>query len=240
MAKFKGGYKNEYARVLMARFFRNTLNYYKGEVSDDDYFDPIVDLYSDAEVEREILARFDREELVREEVCRDCSENKPRNGRKYMKSEADVCFTRCDSTDSLQILWNSQEYNARCRELLIAMADRYLEKHKASVGKDPLAVRFGELQAFFKFDDLEMELLKLAYIRQATVFTSDPYPGRRGNANRIPRMNFYAMAIDRSVGEVEEQALETARLRKYDFLDNDFDIRSGVREFLDGQDNLPL
>lgn len=240
MAKFKGGYKNEYARVLMARFFRNTLNYYKGEVSDDDYFDPIVDLYSDAEVERAILARFDREELVREEVCRDCSENKPRNGRKYMKSEADVCFTRCDSTDSLQILWNSKEYNARCRELLIAMADRYLEKHKASVGKDPLAVRFAELQAFFKFDDLEMELLKLAYIRQATVFTNDPYPGRRGNANRIPRMNFYAMAIDRSVGEVEEQALETARLRKYDFLDNDFDIRSGIREFLDGQDNRPL
>lgn len=240
MAKFKGGYKNEYARVLMARFFRNTLSYYKGEVSDDDYFDPIVDLYSDAEVEGEILARFDREELVREEVCRDCSENKPRNGRKYVKSEADVCFTRCDSTDSLQILWNSKEYNARCRELLIAMVDRYLEKHEASVGKDPLAVRFGELQAFFKFDDLEMELLKLAYIRQATVFTNDPYPGRRGNANRIPRMNFYAMAIDRSVGEVEEQALETARLRKYDFLDNDFDIRSGIREFLDGQDNRPL
>ena len=240
MAKFKGGYKNEYARVLMVRFFRNTLNYYKGEVSDDDYFDPIVDLYSDAEVEREILARFDREELVREEVCRDCSENKPRNGRKYVKSEADVCFTRCDSTDSLQILWNSKEYNARCRELLIAMADRYLEKHEASVGKDPLAVRFAELQAFFKFDDLEMELLKLAYIRQATVFTNDPYPGRRGNANRIPRMNFYAMAIDRSVGEVEEQALETARLRKYDFLDNDFDIRSGIREFLDGHDNRPL
>ena len=73
MAKFKGGYKNEYARVLMARFFRNTLNYYKGEVSDDDSFDPIVDLYSDAEVEQELLARFDREELVREEVCRGCS-----------------------------------------------------------------------------------------------------------------------------------------------------------------------
>ena len=240
MAKFKGGYKNEYARVLMARFFRNTLGYYKGEVSDDDYFDPIVDLYSDAEVEREILARFDKEELVREEVCRDCSENKPRNGRKYVKSETEVCFNAREATVSLQTLWNSKECNARCRELLIAMSDRYLEKHSATADKDPLAVRFDELRAFFKFDELEMDLLRLAYVRQTTAFSCDPYPGRRGNANRIPRMNFYAMAIDRSVGEVLEQNRESARLRKYDFIDEDFDIRSGVQEFLDGQDNRPL
>ena len=61
MAKFKGGYKNEYALMLMAQYFKNTLVYYKGEVDNDDYFDPIVHLYGDAAVEREILSRFDKE-----------------------------------------------------------------------------------------------------------------------------------------------------------------------------------
>lgn len=140
----------------------------------------------------------------------------------------------------MKILWNENKFNSRCRELLIAMAERYLEEHRKSAEKDPLGTRFAELKSFFKFDELEMELLKYAYVRQVTAFSCDPYPGRRNNANRVPRMNFYAMAIDRSVAEVREQCKESARLRKYDFLDGDLDIRSGVQEFLDGQDSEPL
>ena len=240
MAKFKGGYKNEYALELMARYFRNTLVYYKGAVEDDDYFDPIVQLCSDTLVEREILSRFDKDELFSSDVCRECSERGPNNGRKYKILETEVCFCQCDSTDSLKILWNEKKFNSRCRELLIAMTERYLEEHRKSAEKDPLGTRFAELKSFFKFDELEMELLKYAYVRQATAFSCDPYPGRRNNANRVLRMNFYAMAIDRSVAEVREQCKESARLRKYDFLDGDLDIRSGVQEFLDGQDSEPL
>ena len=59
MAKFRGCYKNEYALYLMALYFKNTLCYYKGEVSDDDYFDSIVELTSEMEVETAILGVFE-------------------------------------------------------------------------------------------------------------------------------------------------------------------------------------
>lgn len=110
---------NEYALELMARYFRNTLVYYKGVVEDDDYFDPIVQLCSDTLVEREILSRFDKDELFSSDVCRECSERGPNNGRKYKILETEVCFCQCDSTDSLKILWNEKKFNSRCRELLI-------------------------------------------------------------------------------------------------------------------------
>ena len=226
--------------MLMARYFKNTLVYYKGEVFDDDYFDPIVDLYSDSLLEREILSRFEKDELFSSDVCRECSKREPRNGRRYRKFEMDVCFNLSDATDSLKILWNEKALNVRCRELLIAMTEGYLEEHCKAGEKDPLCARFSELRSFFKFDELEMELLKYAYVRQATVFSCDPYRGQRNNANRIPRINFCAMAIDHSVAEVREQSKETARLRKYDFIDGELDLRSSVQEFLDGQDNRPL
>ena len=116
MARFKGGYKNEYALLMMARFFRNTLGYYKGEVSDDDYFDPVVDLYGEGAVEGEIVSRFGKDELCSAEVCRDCSERGPRNGRKYRVADTDICFCQTDATDSLKSLWNEKATNARCRE----------------------------------------------------------------------------------------------------------------------------
>lgn len=59
---------------LMARYFKNTLVYYKGDVAADDYFDLIVELYSDTLVEMEILSRFDKDELFSSDVCRECSE----------------------------------------------------------------------------------------------------------------------------------------------------------------------
>lgn len=241
MAKFRGCYKNEYALYLMALYFKNTLCYYKGEVSDDDYFDPIVEIMSEKEVEMAILGAFGKAELIDADVCRDCAKDRPpRNGRTYEKEGAAICFNQSDATDSLKMLWNEKDLSLRCRELLVAMTSAYLEKHHESAEKDMLAARFAELKAFFKFDDLEMEMLKYAYVRQGTVFCCDPYPNRRGSANKIPRYNFYAMAIDRSVAEVREQAHETSRLRKYDFLDVDLDIRSGLQEFLEGQDNHPL
>ena len=241
MAKFKGCYKNEYALFLMAQYFKNTLGYYKGEVDDDDYFDPIVDLTSEKDVETAILGAFDKAELIKADICRDCTKDRPpRNGRKYEKDGASLCFNQSDVTDSLKMLWNEKTLSSRCRELVMIMTSAYLRNHRDAADRDILAARFAELKAFFRFDDLEMELLKYAYVREGTVFCCDPYPNRRGSANKMPRFNFYAMAIDRSVVEVREQARETSRLRKYDFLDGDLDIRSGIQEFLEGQDNRPL
>jgi len=241
MAKFNGGYRNEYARAEMARYFGNTLRYFKGKVGDDDYFDPIVALYGDAEIEKEIVKTFGRKELVDGMgVCRDSRDNAPRNGRSYGTAKAPFCFNMDEATDSLQAIWNDRSANARCRDMLASLTSRYLKAHLKTARKDVLRRRFDELARFFKFTELEAEVLKFAYIRGTTPFNSDPFAGRRSGVNWNARMNFYAMAIDRSVAEVKAACGAGSRLRRYDFVDNDLDIRDKIQEYLAGEDDKPL
>lgn len=247
MAKFNGGYKNAYALAEMARYFGNTLKYYRGCVDDDDYFDPIVAIYGNVGMENEIIRVFGRDELVRKGVCRDSREHGPGNGRNYGRQGTNVegdgptfCFINCDATDSLQSIWNEKSMNARCRAMLAALVERYLGSSEKRARQDVLRLRFEETGRFFKFTDLELEILRFAYIRGTTAFNSDPFAGRRNGTNWNQRMNFYAMALDRSVAEVKAACAADACLRKYEFINSDLDIKSDIQEYLAGEDNKPL
>ena len=47
MAKYNSDCKNEYAMQLMGECFRNSLKYYKKNVFDYDYFNPVLLMRSD-------------------------------------------------------------------------------------------------------------------------------------------------------------------------------------------------
>jgi len=104
MAKFNGGYKNDYVLAEMARFFGNTIKYYRGHVDDDDYFDPAVFMYGENAVEKEVIRVFGREELVRNEICRNCVRHEPGNGRSYGEGEERFCFCMVRQTDVIRHL----------------------------------------------------------------------------------------------------------------------------------------
>jgi SpoVK/Ycf46/Vps4 family AAA+-type ATPase len=162
----------------------------------------------------------------------------PRNGRKY--GNPAMFFSNDDPAETIQALWNDKGHNAACRKMLFEIVDKFISEHEKAADDDPLKSRFDELHRFFKFTDLEMDALKYAFVKGRTAFSCDPFNNRRSIDLKYDRMSFFAMCIDHSVAEVRELRNSASRLRKYDFLDEDLDIRGAVQEYLDGEDDKPL
>ena len=241
MAKFNGDYKNEYAMLLMGEYFRNSLTYFRGEVHDSNYFRPLLRMADARTIEQAIYDLFGGEDLVKCDVGRFCGieGREPNNGRKYGHPE--VFYRHDDPEDTIQELWNDKEHREKCRKLLIGFVDGFISDRMKAAEGDVLKGRFEELRRFFKFTDLEMDAIKYAFVKNSTAFESDPFEGRRSNnERRNDRLNFFAMCIDHSVAEVRELRNNESRLRKYDFLDEDLDIRGSIQEFLNGEDDKPL
>ena len=241
MARFNGDYKNEYAMLLMGECFRNSLTYFKGEVRDSNYFRPLLRMVDARTIEQAIYDLFGGEDLVKCEVALFCEKEgrDPHNGRKYGRPE--MFYRRDDPEDTIQELWNNKERRERCRRLLLGIVDGFIATRTKAAEGDVLKSRFDELRSFFKFTDLEMDAIKYAFVKSSTAFESDPFEGRRSsNDLRNERLNFFAMCIDHSIAEVRELRNGESRLRKYDFLDSDLDIRGSIQEFLNGEDDRPL
>lgn len=241
MAKFNGTYENEYAMVLMGEQFRNSLRYFRDEVRDSDYFKPILRMVDERTIEQLISDRFESKELFKRDIATTCKEadREPRNGRKYGKAE--IFFRNTDPVDTLQALWNDKQLREPCRALLIEISEEFIAKSAKAASDDALKERFDELERFFKFTELEMDALKGAFVKANTAFSSDPFEGRRSSSElRNDRLNFFAMCIDHSITEVRELRNCASRLRKYDFLNDDLDMRGSIEEYLTGEDDKPL
>ena len=241
MATFNGTYENAYAQQLMGEFFRNSLRYFKGDVRDSEYFNPVVSMLDEREIEQRIYNRFGGEALVKCGVAQMCDEARrgPHNGRQY--GDPAMFYEYDNPVDTLQGLWNRKEHRETCRQILIEIADEFTAGRMTASANDPLRKRFDELKRFFKFSDLEIAALGYSFVKGNTPFANDPFSGRRTNNDlKNDRLNFFAMCIDRSVAEVRELRNSESRLRKYDFLDSDLDIRSCIQDYLTGEDNSPL
>ena len=240
MAKFNGDYRNEYAMQLMGECFLNSLTYFRGEVCDSSYFRPILRMADERTIEQRIYDLFGGGDLVKCGVACFCEREgrDPRNGRKYGHPEMFYCHD--DPEDTIKELWNDKENREKCRRMLIGMANEFIASCAKAAKGDALRNRFEELRRFFKLTDLELDAIKYAFVKSSTAFSSDPYEGRSNNERKNDRLNFFAMCIDHSVAEVRGMQNSESRLRKYDFLDSDLDIRGSLQEFLDGEDDEPL
>ena len=241
MAKFNGTYENEYVLQLMGEHFRNSLRYFNGNVRDSGYFNPILGMVDVRTVEKMIYDRFGGKTLEAAGIARFMhkSDRGPRNGRKYGRPA--IFYTYDDPVDVLQDLWNIKEHRESCRELLIGIVDEFVAARTKAADGDPMKARFDELKRFFKLSDLEIDAIKHAFVEGNTMFTRDPFEERRSNNDlKNDRLNFFAMCIDHSIAEVRELRNAESRLRKYDFLDGDLDIRGGLQDYLTGADDTPL
>ncbi len=240
MAKYNGEYRSEYAALLMGQYFRNSLRNFRGDVKDSEYFRPIVGMTDERSVEQKLYDRFSGEALVKCGVALFCEEEgrDPNNGRKYGKPA--MFYRQDDPVNTVQELWNDKAHHAACRKVLLEIVDGFIAGVEKAAAADPLKARFDELRRFFKFSDLEMDALQYAFIRGSTIFSNDPFEGRHSNTFKNDRLNFFAMCVDHSVAEVRELRNNASRLRKYDFIDDDLDIRGPVQEYLNGEDDKPL
>ena len=241
MAKFKGNSKNNYAEMLMGQFYANSLRNYKGDVFDEDYFRPILRMTGVRPLEQALYDRFTGEVLVESGVAWFFKEEAPlhRSGRKYGKPT--ICYREDAPEETLQTIWNDRRLNAGCRALLLEIVEAFTEKRRKASDGDALKGRFDELGSFFKLDDVEFNVLQFLFVRNCTAFADNPLGGRshRGEYKQL-QADFCAMCIDRSVAEVRRLRGSESRLRKYEFIDEDFDLRPDILAYLEGEDDEPL
>ncbi len=139
---------------------------------------------------------------------------------------------RLDLSDSLNVvfyaLWNAEDGRDACRGVLGAIREFLLLDCRVCPG-DPVERRFAEIQRVFRLSDLELDILLLAYIAQESCFE---WPTRLDTREKPL---YFAMALDRSYGEVSEAMGGRGRLRKYGLLDSDWDFnRRTLGSFMDG------
>ena len=218
MARFKQVPQNFLFRKLLG-FWGNMVKNFSDDCRDDNFFDVVRNCFShDAAVELIELA-YTPAEL------------------KEMKDAKSRCC-RLDLSDSLEevfnAIWNHDGKRDKCREVLYAIRDYMLADIRVR-GADSVERRFTDLARVLKLDELEREILALAYVRDQTCFC---WPVRVEDREKPL---YYAMSLDRSYAEVTKAMSPQGKLLKFNLLDNDFDFsRRTLGGFMDGTSDEPI
>lgn len=227
------------------RFFRNFIRNWTKEVGDNDFFEIFSNSnnatreQADAMIEKYFTVQ-DVKSLSEFALAHEM-EWKGATG----KTEKDLVW--CDSRDrmwndgkhkpvglridgrtesAIQSLWNQKNLRTRCREMLMAWCDQMERaKSKSCKRKDPMEERMSEVVRVLKLDETERELLMYAAVRRHTCF--DDFPESNTNG-RHDRQIYFAMAIDKPVSSVLKALKDGSRLRRYDVLDEDGDLKRSV------------
>ena len=214
MAKFKQVPQTFLYRKLL-EFWGNMVRNYRDDCQDDDFFDIIRNCFDHDKAVELIEAAYTPKEL--DEM-----------------QHAKLRSSRLDLTDSLddvfQALWNHERLRDKCRIVLDAIRE-YMVAECEKDREDAVEKRFRELRRVLKLSDLEAEVLMVAYVRSQTCFC---WPCRVEDREKPL---YYAMALDRSYGEVTKVMTAKGKLRKFDILDNDWDFNCRtLGNFMDGTD----
>ena len=215
MAKFKQVPQTFLLKKLLG-FWGNMVKNYSSDVQDDDFFDIVRNCFDHDKAVELIEAAYSAKEIEEMEKARS------RNCRLDLTDPLDCVF---------QALWNTDKARAKCRVILGSIKDYILADSGKSRG-ETLETRFADLKRLLKLDDLESEILMLAYVKSQTCFD---WPCRVDNREKPL---YYAMALDRSLAEVSQVMTAKSKLRKFDLLDSDWDFNCRtIGGYIDGTDS---
>ena len=218
MAKFKTVPQSYLLRKLVG-FWSNMVKNYKGQCRDNDFFDIVEN-----ELEHEKAVELIKTAYPNDILDVLCDRDRSRRERLDLSDPVSCMFST---------LWNVDGARDVCREILKTAGEYILEGE--GMGEDePLARRFKTLKRALKLTDVEADILTLVYIRESTCFC---WPCRLEIRDKPL---YFAMALDRSYGEVAKALSPKGTLLKFGLLDNDLDFGRSLSGFMDGVDDEPL
>ena len=214
MARFRRVPQKFLFNKLMG-FWLNMVRNYREEIRDDDFFDIVCTCFDHDKAVELIAAAYTADEL--EEM----KKSKSRRMRVDLGDSLDDLF---------QAIWNHEWARERCKIVLESIHD-YLVGNGGRRKEEAIERRFDHLARLLQLSDLEREVLILSYIRGQTCFA---WPCRVENREKPL---YYAMALDRSLGEVTQVMTAKSKLRKYNLLDSDWDFNCRtIGGYIDGTD----
>ncbi len=218
MARFKQIPQNFLFRKLL-KYWGNMVRNYRDDCRDDDFFDILRNCFDHDKAVELVEAAYTADEI------------------KMMENSKSRC-SRLDLSDPLDdvfnALWNNDGLRGKCRKVLEATRE-YMLADARERGTDIVEKRFADLKRVLKLDDLEAEILMLAYVCDQTCFS---WPCRIEDREKPL---YYAMALDRSYDEVNKALLPQGKLMKFNLLDGGYDFsRRTLGGFMDGTSDEPI
>lgn len=219
MAKFRE-VPRKFIKSKLIEFSFNMFRNYTENVQDEDFFD-IINWNIEQDEAVDIIKSVYTEQELEE-----------------MQNATSRCV-RLDFDYSLnlifRILWNHEDTRDKCKSVLEKIRNLLLPQGGETMDGEIVAKRFAEIKRLLRLSDLENDILVLSYVIAQTNFAwprhvSDSY-----------KPLFYAMAIDRSLAEVENVMTGKGKLRKFDLLEEDWDFnRHTIGCFINGTDSEAL
>lgn len=191
----------------MVGFWLNMVKNYQGDVHDDDFFKIVRNCFEHDKAIELIEAAYSESEI--EEMKR----SRARSNRLDLADGLDDVF---------QAIWNHEDSRDRCRIVLESIGEYMVAECGKSRKSETIEGRFDEIVRVLKLDEVERDVLMLAYVKTETCFE---WPCRVEDREKPL---YYAMALDRSYSEVLKVMNATGRLRKFSLLDNDWDFNGRV------------
>ncbi len=215
MAKFKQVPQAFLFNKLMG-FWGNMVKNYRDDVQDEDFFDILRNCFDHDKAVELIEAAYSSNEI------KTMGESRSRRCRLDLSDSLDDLF---------QCLWNHEKGRPTCRVVLQTIKDCMLAD-TPKTKDETLERRFLELKRVLKLSNLELDVLLVAYVRSQTCFS---WPCRVEDRDKPL---YFAMALDRSYGEVLSVMNAKGRLRKFSLLDKDWDFCwRTIGGYLDGVDD---
>ena len=212
MAKFKN-VPQVFLFHKLLEYWGNMVKNYDDECRDDDFFAVVRNCFDHDKAEKLIEGAYTAKEIEGLENA------KLRSLRLDLSDPLDEIFCA---------LWNCKRLRGKCRKVLAAIRTSMRADSSEKDG-DMIERRLRDLSGAMKLDELETEVLTLAYVRDQTCFS---WPMRIDDREKPI---YYAMALDRSYAEVLQAMSQKGKLRKFNLLDNDFDFSSRtIGGYMDG------
>lgn len=237
MQRFRNNMSDGWLFKQELRFFRNFIRNWECDVKDSDFFDIVSNPNNtNCEEAKKLLEKhFTIQELEMLETI-DPVYAKNESGGKGKLRTVDIRFqSGWGIKETIREIWNQKARRGRCRALLAEWCD-LMERRKTRSRKlmDPLEGRVAEVCRVLKLSDVEREVLIYAMVRSMTCFNDFPVARTRG---RNDLAMFIAMAVDRPCSAVTKALAAKERLRIYDVLNSDGDLRNGsFRNYLEEGD----
>ena len=218
MAGFKW-IKQTYLASRMYDYFANVVKNYDDYVFDSDFFGVVGCSFDRAKAMDLIESVYTKAEL-----------------KKIHLFGGDHIFTVLEGplSNILHSLWNYGMDRRKCRLVLEAIHEYQTERYRAG-RNDTAHARFLELARIMKLNDLEYEIVVLAYVVAHTGFD---WPRQVSDADKPL---YYAMALDRPYSEIMGVLNPKGRLLRFGILDADWDFNSAAfGSFIDGVIDEPI
>ena len=202
------------------KFWLNMVRNFDEQVYDSDFFDIIAYNLERDEVAAVISGNIDAKDL---KCLTDAKEEKLELDRDC------VGFM-------LRRIWNWKPLRKRCRAVLKILCNRILRKLVPCEEDVRFERRFRRLCRFFRLDAVEADVLKFVYVLYSTAF--DDFPQDISVADRPL---YFAMAIDRSFGEVTAALSRNGRLFRYNCIDEAYNFNfKELGGYFEGMEAVPL